>query len=259
MNSIVAKDIQKLLENKHSEDVYVSECKGGPTWSGSHSRLDGWAMKKSWSNPLIIGYEIKVARSDFMQDNKWQSYLPYCNQFYFVCPSKVIMPEEVGDQVGLMYVSKTGTKLFTKKKAPYRDVDLKLLNDLMKYILMARTEVIGTCWNKKESEEEYWQKWLDDKTRTKELGFRVRGEIRDRYKECVRKVESENASLKRKIKKLENISEFLRKLGVDPDGYVAENRISAMINGDLQSIRTQSKTMINGLNRLIAKIDNEVN
>lgn len=33
----------------------------------------------SW---FVRGFEVKVSRADFVQDLKWQNYLPYVNQFF---------------------------------------------------------------------------------------------------------------------------------------------------------------------------------
>ncbi|GAG15780.1 unnamed protein product, partial [marine sediment metagenome] len=79
---VSAREIVRLLNNRHSEDIFVDECKNGPTWFGSHLRLDAWVMKRKWSPITTIGYEVKVSRSDFLNDDKWQGYLQYCNQFY---------------------------------------------------------------------------------------------------------------------------------------------------------------------------------
>ena len=56
-----ASDIIKLLEQRHSKDLFVPECKDGPTGShGMHVRLDAWVMPKSWANPALRGYEVKI-------------------------------------------------------------------------------------------------------------------------------------------------------------------------------------------------------
>ena len=59
---MTAYDIQCALALKHIEDIYVAECKDGPSAGSFHSRLDGWAMVKSWARPHVLGYEIKVSR-----------------------------------------------------------------------------------------------------------------------------------------------------------------------------------------------------
>ena len=76
-----AHDLYRLLADRHAEDVFVGECKTGSTWMQQVRIMDAWAMKRSWANPRIWAYEIKVSRSDFMQDEKWTDYLPYCNTY----------------------------------------------------------------------------------------------------------------------------------------------------------------------------------
>lgn len=65
-------------------------------------KFDGLAITKSYTKPNIIGYEIKVSRNDFLQDNKWHLYLQYCNEFYFVVPKGLVKKEELPDHVGLI-------------------------------------------------------------------------------------------------------------------------------------------------------------
>ena len=139
MHNTTANQIQSLLARKHSEDIFVSECKDGPTVATNHLRMDAWTMKRSWTNPLSIAYEIKVSRQDFLNDHKWHNYLNYCNEFYFVCPSGLIDKSELPDEVGLIYVAKTGTRLFKKKPAHRRIIELP--ESLLKYILICRAEV----------------------------------------------------------------------------------------------------------------------
>lgn len=72
INSWVIKDALRL---KHANDFFLTEVKNGPSgWQGSNVRMDAMAIKKSWSQPNIIGYEIKVSRADFEQDHKWPKY-----------------------------------------------------------------------------------------------------------------------------------------------------------------------------------------
>ena len=139
---ISTSDILDLLRYKHREDVFVSECKDGPTWSGKgHHRMDAWTMKRKWTHPLTIAYEIKKSRSDFLRDNKWSAYLPCCNQLFFVCPNGLIQPQEVDERCGLMWVSETGRTLLTKRIAPNRD--LVISENVYRYILMCRTQIVA--------------------------------------------------------------------------------------------------------------------
>lgn len=136
---VTSNDIKLLLARKHSADIAVAECKDGPTWFGGHVRLDFWAMRKSWSTPMITGYEIKVSRSDFLQDIKWPRYLNYCERFYFVCPNGMIDPKEVDPRAGLMWVSTTGNQIYRKKLAPA--LDKPNVESLILYVLMSRCNI----------------------------------------------------------------------------------------------------------------------
>ena len=66
--------IKSLLAVRHAKDVFVEECKNGPTHNTKTLiKLDAWAMSRSWANPHTFGYEIKVSRSDFLSDPQQQN------------------------------------------------------------------------------------------------------------------------------------------------------------------------------------------
>ncbi len=58
-------------------------------------------VDKRW----IRGFEIKVSRSDFLKDEKWQRYSEFCSSLSLVCPKDMIKPEEIPRPFGLLYVS----------------------------------------------------------------------------------------------------------------------------------------------------------
>lgn len=206
---ITARDILALLRTKHSADVFVSECKTGATWgyagdsgNGKMRKLDGWAMKKSWANPFIAGYEIKIHRGDFLQDEKWQNYLDFCNEFYFVCPTNLIQKDELPAEVGLMYVSKTGTMLYTKKKAQRR-LNVKIPNSIFRYILMNRVQVIDNVVDNrdytkllKEEKLRFWKKWVKDRKLDVTFGAYVSKAIQETIRQEITRVRMENDQLK---------------------------------------------------------------
>jgi len=116
-----AKDIIKLLAQKHARDLFVSECKNGSTWfTEGGLRLDAWVMKRSWASPLTIGYEVKVSRQDFLSDSKWHGYLDYCNEFYFVCPPELIQPNELPPKRVLYWTSKNEMSYQEESSLPER-------------------------------------------------------------------------------------------------------------------------------------------
>lgn len=204
--------ITKLLAQKHSKDIFVPQCKTGPTWTVGKDALfilDAWTMKKSWTNTITTGYEIKITRQDFLNDNKWQSYLPYCNEFYFVCPSGVILPTELPPQAGLYYVSKTGARLFVKKKSARRDVELP--HFLLYYILMWRAKIVKDSIPSFTSKRAYWESWLKDCKIDRDFGSRVGKKIRQTIEDRILKVEQENARLLSENNTLTNVKNLLQK------------------------------------------------
>lgn len=211
--TISANNIVTLLAKRHDKDVFVPECKDGPTQSGPHLRLDGWAMRKSWANPCVTGYEVKVNRSDFLADDKWPGYLPLCNVFYFVSPPGVIRAEEVSPAAGLIWISSTGESLVTKKKAPFRQVAIP--DSIYRYILMCRTKIIKEVERfTSQSSREHWQNWLAVKRENQKLGWMVS----KRVAEMAHDLERKNEELKSKHGHYDDVRAMLRQLGfTDPD------------------------------------------
>jgi hypothetical protein len=135
--------LQKLLREKHQDDVFVGECNTGSSWGHNIRRLDAWAMKRSWSPWETIGYEIKVSRQDFLKDEKWVEYLAYCHKFYFVCPPGLIRASDLPQGIGLLWGTMSGTKVMTKVPAVRREVDVNAVNKLLTYVLMSRAWIVA--------------------------------------------------------------------------------------------------------------------
>ena len=136
-----AKIILKALKNRHWKDVFIPECKTGPTWGNRNmQRFDAWVMERSWVNLRTIGYEIKISRNDFLQDKKWRGYLPFCHIFYFICPWGLIQPEEIDGDAGLCWISKNGKRIFIKKWIEKRDIEIPV--EILIHIIMSRTVVM---------------------------------------------------------------------------------------------------------------------
>lgn len=216
---ITANLIEHRLREKHCGDIFVSQCKTGGSWSGMYQILDAWAMNKSWAHPLTIGYEIKVDRQDFLNDEKWMGYLPYCNEFYFVTPSKLVMPEEIPDEIGLLWLSTTGNRFYKKKKAVHRTADK--IESLYKYILMTRTKICTSyeSFTTVEDKYEYWKAWLAKEDEKKVLGHNISRKIRQLVEENIDRVARVNSNLVDQNKDLEEIKKLIEELGFDRKGY----------------------------------------
>ena len=196
--------ILDLLAHKHADDIYTEEIQQGE-WPG---RLDAVAIKKSWARPCITGYEVKVSRNDFLNDEKWRYYLDSVNKLYFVCPPGLIEKSELPSDVGLMYTTKTGTRVYRKQNAPWSDTNQDAEAQLYKAILM-RSHISRRSSDKPtDSSRDYWEEWLRDKRNKHVLGLSVSRELRRRLEEKVIQVENENGRLISENQRLGEIKQF---------------------------------------------------
>lgn len=137
---MTARDVLDALARKHQADVFVPECRYRESGFGGRL-IDAWAMKRSWARFDTVGYEIKVSRSDFTRDTKWQEYLPYCHRFYFACPKGLIHPDELPKGIGLIYVGAGGayTRVTAHRRSQTRDADILAV---LRYVAMWRSEIV---------------------------------------------------------------------------------------------------------------------
>ena len=232
---VTASTILNLLLKRHSEDICVSECKNGPTWTSRKMRkFDLFVMKRSYSQPMTWIYEIKISRQDFLRDDKWQGYLQYCTDFYFVAPCGIIDPTEVPEKAGLFLTSKNGTRLYCKKKAPHR-TDIEIPTSLYLYILMSRTKIVTSSYNNNnranKSNEAYWRQWLAEKEEKQEIGHNISNRLRKLYQKNVIEVKKRQNRLELRIEDLENVKKILNKMGFDENnlGWNQEEKIKNRI------------------------------
>jgi len=248
-----ADQIIKLLALRHFDDVFVDECKDGPSQGSSHSRLDAWAMPRSWAKASVKGYEVKVSRADFARDEKWRLYLPLCNQLYFVCPTGLIEPSQMPGSVGLLWASKTGTRLYEKKKAEYRDVAIS--ENLFRYILMCRTVVVRDTYGARVGADRsaYWREWLQKKEEDRDLGQAVGGAMHKRLIKQASEANDRADRAERLMKKYDSLRATIVGLGLDPDhfnGWNMSNRIAevtALVPPGLARKLHQTRDIISSL------------
>lgn len=203
---MTAAQILAQLRVKHAEDVFVPECKNGPS-GATFYRIDAWVMQKSWSHPTTFGYEIKVSRRDFLADDKWQNYLPLCSDFYFVCPSGLIQPEEIAAPAGLIWSSNEGSRLYVKKKAQRRTTEIP--ESLWRYLVMR----LGSGAAPDEAAD--WRAWLESKSEDLRLGRRCGKRLHEVVSKQVHLKETENIRLQKELEKLGDVRAFLDRAGID--------------------------------------------
>lgn len=216
MNQKVRADqIEHQLELKHRQDGFFSQVKNGPSWTSNNLLiLDAIAIKKSWSKPLITGYEIKVDRGDFVRDSKWIHYLQYCHKFYFVCPRDLIKPDELPSEVGLMYCNPETLALSTKRAAPLRHVDLP--TEMLYYIIMSKLESDRHPFFS--NRREFFEALVQDKNGREDLGRKLNEktvayirELRDRAEEAERKAQR----FEHRVEEAKHLEKIIRNAGID--------------------------------------------
>lgn len=111
MSEIGAREVSARLRfwriNPGIDSAWIEEFTIGD------GRLDLLTLDlKNW---VVRGFEVKISRSDFLSDAKWQSYLPFVNYFYFATPPGLIKVEELPSEIGLVEIHPD--KVVEKKKA----------------------------------------------------------------------------------------------------------------------------------------------
>lgn len=212
---INAHQIKNALGKKHSEDFFMTEVKNGPSFTSNNLLImDAVAIKKSWTKPCITGYEIKVDRQDFLRDEKYFYYLKYCHKFCFVCPAGLIRPEELDPAIGLIWYNPETGALRTRRAAVYKPLEI-LPEKLLMYIIMSRTE--SDRWPFFSNKREFFEEWILDKRRRRELGRYVSNKMTQLIKDAEKraeKAEYKSNELELKAKSYDKLKELLRANGV---------------------------------------------
>ena len=236
-NGITSKQILDLLSAKHSKDVFVSECKNGETWGARDLlKIDAWALLRTYSPLTMIGYEIKTSRQDFEQDQKWASYLDLCHIFYFVCPAGLIRADDLPQRAGIIWVSKGG-KLHTKRKAERVEPDVKKLNRLLVYVLMARSRIVDSTYfisdEEPKSHLQSLREEVEKSNEKKELAYFVKSHVRDMIDQS-RKIDRELINREQDIKRFED---KLALLGITWDSKKSNWQDTMQIDNEINLLK----------------------
>jgi hypothetical protein len=156
-DTTAARNIVAALVRFHEQrdEICLPETEVGRTGL----RADLFTIKPSWK-PVPTIYEVKTSRSDFLRDDKWTAYLPYCERFYFAFPPGLVKPEEVLDKtVGIVNVTADGTVLIIrtcrKRKVHAKNIHLMLHRLLFRYVFAngGRTPVQPSAWSRRALEK----------------------------------------------------------------------------------------------------------
>lgn len=146
----------------------------GSVWLnyGSIGQADVITIKPSYNRFNLDIYEVKVQRSDFIQDvkkGKYKKYLPCCNRLYFAVLEGVAKKEEIPENIGLVIKGKNGWH--TVKAAKKREIEYT------KEMLMALAFSNGRVYQQRRidlSNNHYRIRSIVDKSRLKGLSNDVK-------------------------------------------------------------------------------------
>lgn len=258
-----ANDLRRLLGEKHAGDVWITECKNGPTWSTEGLlKLDGWAMRRSWSHYGSVGYEIKVSRSDFEQDQKWPRYLDYCHEFYFVCPAGLIGSTELPAGVGLMWASVNGQRLFTKTKAARREPDPAKFTQLLSYALMCRSRIVADMHEANGATAEAVdhleriRRDVEEQDKRRALSVYVNQHIRERFADQQLELED----MRKKVELAEAVRAHAERMGIvwsesTWSSWQITRQLDQLAGAIDPSIRSQMQSLRRELDQMIDLVD----
>jgi hypothetical protein len=100
--------IERALHLSRSEWLFFRELRVGTgRRNGNLQRLDGFALNSlPHTGMKRICYEVKVSRGDFLAELKSplkrRIGMRYSNEFYFVAPAGLVLPEEIPPECGLV-------------------------------------------------------------------------------------------------------------------------------------------------------------
>lgn len=146
----------------------------GSVWLnyGAVGQADVITIKPSYNRFNLDIYEVKVQRSDFLQDvkkGKYKKYLPHCNRLYFAILEGVARKDEIPEDVGLIVKNQKGWH--TIKAAKKREVEHT------KEILMALAFSNGRVYQQRRiglSNNHYGIRNIIDKSKLKGFGSDVK-------------------------------------------------------------------------------------
>jgi len=246
--NVSAFEIKKALAKRHgNREFFITECKTGPTGPGM-LQFDGLAIYKSWAHPNIVGYEIKTSRSDFLRDNKYTRYMPYCHEFYFVTPTGLVQRQELEESIGLIWYNPATGALTTKKKAIHRNIEISA--ELLLYVIMSRLDSEKLPFTSDKTE--YWKAWLENKISDRELGYQVKSKLLNRIAELEQELRRYR-DIKDDLEELKAIDAVMEKHGIRSYWRRAETLDEALSRGyprELDNLQRKLQDAVASIERI---------
>jgi hypothetical protein len=213
-SKITSYDVKKALQIHCYKDFFITEVKSGPTQIDQYELkiLDAMSIAKSWVHPCVKGFEVKVSRSDFLRDPKWYTYFPLVNEFYMVCPERMIEREEIPTTCGLLWYRPHSKTIVTKQKATYTGGQPTA--DMLMYVIMNKLDSDRTPFFSLKAEQ--ISEYLRCKEDKKHIGYILSTKMAQRVAELEEKLhnyEEFESDAKRVRSVLDEIDKVLKKHG----------------------------------------------
>lgn len=245
--------IKRALSKKHYQDFFLTEVKNGPThFANELLIMDAVAIKKSWANPCITGYEIKVSRQDFLRDEKWPAYKELCHRFSFVCPRGLITPDELPDDVGLIWYNPEKQSLYTRRKSIYRNIEISA--HMLYYILMSRVDNDRHPFFSDEREE--IEAFMQDKSDRRTLASIFRNKLAEQTEAAIEEanmVVTEYKDYKKDAANFNKVIQIMRGNGIFFNRWSWETDLNDALNkgmpSNLEGIVTSLEESLNQLKK----------
>lgn len=125
---------------QHLRDVDLMVWENMPMGMAGSIRPDVYTMRKSFTNPRPLAYEIKVTKADFARDvgaDKWSAYLQVARSVTFAVPQNLIKKTEIPPNCGLMVRT---DKAWITLKAPRMQADVEIDYTLCMKLLISGVE-----------------------------------------------------------------------------------------------------------------------
>ena len=150
-----------------------------------------------------------------MRDDKWHNYLPLCHRFNFVCPTGLIKPDELPNEIGLIYYNPDKQTLQTKRKAFHQSIELP--TNLLYYLILSRLDDDRHPFFT--GKREALEAWVSEKGTKHDLARGVNQKIHKQFDDAdrrIKKAEELAAQYQKDHDDVESVVKKLKEAGYNP-------------------------------------------